>query len=157
MAVAAETLPRWDLTPFFPVSTRASSRPRTRGSAPTSPGWPRCTTSTTSAAATRVELDDEMLAAFEEVHRRDQRAADQLRLVNAYVHALRDHRRPRRPRRRAASRSCSAQAAPLRTLSSRFDAWVARFGADAPDRGEPGRRRPRVAAAQGRARRRRTR
>jgi oligoendopeptidase F len=129
MAVAEETLPRWDLKPFYPG---LDSREFSGAHEGIGAGVSRLTALYDEhdvRGGDIVELDKKMLAAFEEVIRETNELQDQLRLVNAYLYgfvttdARDDHAA-------ALQSQLQAQAAPLRTLSSRFAEWVARLGAE---------------------------
>ncbi|MEY2403179.1 MAG: hypothetical protein QOD38_730, partial [Acidimicrobiaceae bacterium] len=129
MAVAEETLPRWDVTPFYPgLDSREFSSAHEGFGA----GVARLTALYDEhdvRDGDPVELDKDAIAAFEAVIAETNDLHDHLRLVNAYLYtfistdARDDHAS-------ALYSQLQAQAAPLRTLSSRFAEWVARLGAE---------------------------
>ena len=129
MTVVTETLPRWDLTPFYPgLDSREFSSAHEGFGA----GVTRLTALYDQhdvRGGDPVELDEEALAAFEEVIAETNELQDHLRLVNAYLYSF-VTTDARDDQAAALQSQLQAQAAPLRTLSSRFAAWVARLGAE---------------------------
>src|SRR5581483_11669937 len=77
-----------------------------------------------------VSLDKDTVRAFEEVIMETNALHDHLRLVNAYLYAF-VTTDARDDTAAALQSQLQAQTAPLRTLSTRFAAWIARLGADA--------------------------
>ncbi|MEY2458378.1 MAG: hypothetical protein QOG30_208 [Acidimicrobiaceae bacterium] len=129
MAIAEETLPRWDLTPFYPS---LDSREFSNAHEGVGAGVARLTALYDEhdvRGGDPVELDDEALAAFEAVIAETNDLQDHLRLVNAYLYGF-VTTDARDDRAAALQSQLQAQAAPLRTLSSRFSEWVARLGAE---------------------------
>jgi pepF/M3 family oligoendopeptidase len=129
MAIAEETLPRWDLSPFYPgLESREFSGAHEEIGA----GVARLTALYDEhdvRDGDPVELDKAALAAFEEVIGETNELQDHLRLVNAYLYGF-ITTDARDERANALHSQLQAQAAPLRTLSSRFAGWVARLGAE---------------------------
>ena len=129
MAIAEAQLPRWDLTPFYPSleSREFASAHESIGA-----GVARLTALYDGhdvRDGDPVDLDDDTIKAFEEVVRETNELQDEVRLVNAYLYAF--ITTDAREERAAAMQSqLQAQLAPMRTLSTRFAAWIARLGAD---------------------------
>src|SRR4051812_15764293 len=126
----AESLPRWDLTPFYPS---LESRELAGAHEAIGAGVARLTALYDThdvRDGEPVELDDDTIKAFEEVVRETNDLQDEVRLVNAYLYAFitTDAHEDRAP---AMHSQLQTQLAPLRTLSTRFAAWVARLGAEA--------------------------
>src|SRR4051794_4341520 len=130
MAVTTEALPRWDLTPFFPA---LDSREFAAAHESIGAGVARLQALYDEhdvRGGEPVALDDDAVRAFEAVLSETNDLQEQLRLVNAYLYgfvttdARDDHAN-------ALQSKLQAEVAPLRVLSSRFAAWVARLGADA--------------------------
>ena len=125
-----ESLPRWDLTPFYPS---LESRELAGAHEAIGAGVARLTALYDShdvRDGEPVELDDDTLKAFEEVVRETNELQDEVRLVNAYLYAFitTDAHEDRAPSMHS---QLQTQLAPLRTLSTRFAAWIARLGAEA--------------------------
>src|SRR5947209_5729631 len=119
MAVVEETLPRWDLTAFFPG---LDSREFAGAHEGIGAGVARLSALYDHhdvRGGEPVELDAEAIAAFEAVVNETNELQDELRLVNAYLYgfvttdARDDHAA-------ALQSQLQSQVAPLRTLSSRF-------------------------------------
>ncbi|HEV3225394.1 MAG TPA: M3 family oligoendopeptidase [Acidimicrobiales bacterium] len=134
MAITTEpttdgTLPRWDLTPFYPA---LESREFAAAHEGVRAGVARLTALYDAHDVREggpVEIDAERIAAFEAVIAATNVLQDELRLVNAYLYGF--ITTDARDETAASLHSqLQAQAAPLRTLSSRFAAWVARLGAE---------------------------
>src|SRR5439155_270856 len=129
MSLAEETLPRWDLTPFYPS---LESREFAAAHEGIGAGVARLTALYDThdvRGGDEVELDDELLKAFEEVIAETNALQDDLRLVNAYLYGF-ITTDARDERANGLQSQLQAQTAPLRTLSTRFAAWIARVGAD---------------------------
>ncbi|MEY2453299.1 MAG: hypothetical protein QOD92_2873 [Acidimicrobiaceae bacterium] len=129
MAIAEETLPRWDLTPFYPG---LDSREFANAHEGIGAGVARLTALYDEhdvRGGDPVELDKEILSAFEEVIAETNALQDHLRLVNAYLYGF-ITTDARDDAAAALNSQLQVQAAPLRTLSSRFAEWVARLGAE---------------------------
>src|SRR5688572_14324808 len=129
MAVTEETLPRWDLSPFFPG---LDSREFSNAHEGIGAGVARLTALYDQhdvRAGEPVELDKELLTAFEEVIDETNALQDHLRLVNAYLYGF-VTTDARDDQAAALQSQLQAQAAPSRVLSSRFAEWVARLGAE---------------------------
>jgi pepF/M3 family oligoendopeptidase len=125
----AEPLPRWDLTPFYPS---LDSRELASAHEGIGAGVARLTALYDShdvRGGEPVDLDDDTIKAFEEVVAETNELQDQVRMVNAYLHAF-VTTDAREDRAAALQSQLQTQLAPLRTLSTRFAAWVARLGAD---------------------------
>ena len=125
-----ESLPRWDLTPFYPS---LESRELAGAHEGIGAGVARLTALYDIhdvRDGEPVELGDDTIKAFEEVVRETNELQDEVRLVNAYLYAFitTDAHEDRAP---SLHSQLQTQLAPLRTLSTRFAAWVARLGADA--------------------------
>ncbi|MEY2431758.1 MAG: hypothetical protein QOC92_1483 [Acidimicrobiaceae bacterium] len=123
------TLPHWDLTSFYPGldSREFSSAHEGIGA-----GVARLTALYDEHDVREgdpVELDKDSITAFEEVIAETNELQDHLRLVNAYLYGF-ITTDARDERANALHSQLQAQAAPLRTLSSRFASWVARLGAE---------------------------
>ena len=124
-----ESLPRWDLTPFYPS---LESRELAGGHEAVGAGVARLTALYDShdvRDGEPVELDDETITAFEDVVRETNELQDEVRLVNAYLYAF-ITTDAHEDRAAAMHSQLQTQLAPLRTLSTRFAAWVARLGAE---------------------------
>src|SRR3954471_17576125 len=130
MAIASEeTLPRWDLSPFYPS---LDSREFAAAHEGVGAGVARLTALYDAhdvREGQEVELDDDLLKAFEEVIAETNGLQDELRLVNAYLYGF-IATDARDEGANGLHSQLLAQAAPLRTLSTRFAAWVARLGAE---------------------------
>jgi oligoendopeptidase F len=129
MAIAEETLPRWDLSPFYPG---LDSREFSSAHEGVGAGVARLTALYNEhdvRGGTPVELDKETLTAFEAVIAETNELQDELRLVNAYLYGF-VTTDARDDQAAALQSQLLAQAAPLRTLSSRFAEWIARLGAE---------------------------
>ncbi|HJQ41671.1 MAG TPA: M3 family oligoendopeptidase [Jatrophihabitantaceae bacterium] len=125
-----ESLPRWDLTPFYPS---LESRELAGAHEAIGAGVARLTALYDKhdvRDGDAVELDDEAITAFEEVVRETNDLQDEVRQVNAYLYAF-ITTDAHEDRAAALYSQMQTQLAPLRTLSTRFAAWVARLGADA--------------------------
>jgi len=130
MAVTATELPRWDLTAFFPS---LESREFAAAHEALGAGVARLTALYDEhdvRGGAPVALDDATVDAFETVLRETNELQDQLRLVAGYVsaHVTTD---ARDDEANALQSRLQAEVAPLRTLSTRLAAWIARLGADA--------------------------
>src|SRR5256885_7238780 len=129
MAVATESLPRWDLTPFYPS---LESREFAGAHESIGAGVARLTALYDThdvRDGNPVELDDDTVKAFEEVVKESNELQDEVRLVNAYLYAF-ITTDAHEDRAAAMHSQLQAQLAPLRTLSTRFAAWIARLGAE---------------------------
>ena len=129
MAVAEDQLPRWDLTPFYPS---LDSREFAGAHESIGAGVARLTALYDThdvRGGEPVELDDDAIKAFEEVVHETNELQDEVRLVNAYLYAF-VTTDAHEDRAAAMQSQLQAQVAPMRTLSSRFAAWIARLGAD---------------------------
>ena len=125
-----ESLPRWDLTPFYPS---LESRELAGAHEAIGAGVARLTALYDShdvRDGEPVELDDDTIKAFEEVVRETNELQDDVRQVNAYLYGF-ITTDAHQDRAAALYSQMQTQLAPLRTLSTRFAAWVARLGADA--------------------------
>jgi oligoendopeptidase F len=130
MAVTEQALPRWDLTPFYPS---LDSREFAAAHEGIGAGVARLTALYDThdvRDGDPVDLDADTLAAFEEVIAETNALQEELRLVSAYLHGF-VTTDARNDRATALQSQLQSQAAPLRTLSTRFAAWIARLGADA--------------------------
>ena len=128
MVTATETLPRWDLSPFYPG---LDSREFAGAHESIGADVARLTALYDShdvRSGDGVELDEETITAFEEVISETNELQDHLRLVNAYLYGF-ITTDARDDQAAALNSQLQAQVAPLRTLSSRFAEWVARLGA----------------------------
>src|ERR1700716_2345082 len=88
MAIAEDTLPRWDLTPFYPS---LDSREFSSAHEGVGAGVARLTALYDEhdvRGGEPVELDNEALAAFEAVIAETNDLQDHLRLVNAYLYGF---------------------------------------------------------------------
>jgi pepF/M3 family oligoendopeptidase len=124
-----ESLPRWDLTPFYPS---LESRELAGAHEAIGAGVARLTALYDThdvRDGAPVELDDETITAFEQVVRETNELQDEVRLVNAYLYAF-ITTDVHEDRAAAMHSQLQTQLAPLRTLSTRFAAWVARLGAE---------------------------
>ena len=129
MALATESLPRWDLTPFYPS---LDSREFAGAHESIGAGVARLTALYDThdvRDGDAVDLDDDAIKAFEEVVKETNELQDEVRLVNAYLYAF-ITTDAHEDRAAAMHSQLQAQLAPLRTLSTRFAAWIARLGAD---------------------------
>src|SRR5882757_6641414 len=129
MAVVEETPPRWDLEPFYPG---LESREFAAAHEAFGAGVARLTALYDThdvRGGGPVELTDEMITAFESVIAETNDLHDHLRLVNAYLYGF-VTTDARNDNAAGLHSQLQAQAAPLRTLSSRFAAWIARLGAE---------------------------
>lgn len=130
MAVVTEALPRWDLTPFFPSLDSREFASAHEGFGAGVARLAALYDSHDVRDGEPVELDRETIDAFEEVIAETNALHDELRLVNAFIHGF-VSTDAHDERAMALQSQLQAQAAPLRTLSTRFSAWIARLGADA--------------------------
>ena len=129
MAIATESLPRWDLSPFYPS---LDSREFASAHEGIGAGVARLTALYDThdvRGGDPLELDGDTIKAFEEVIRETNELQDDVRLVNAYLYAF-VTTDAHEDRAAALQSQLQAQVAPLRTLSTRFAAWIARLGAD---------------------------
>ena len=129
MAVIEEALPRWDLTPFYPS---LESREFAAAHEGIGAGVARLTALYDQhdvRGGEPVALDAETIAAFEAVIAETNDLQEQLRLVNAYLYGF-ITTDAHNDEAAALNSQLQAQAAPLRTLTSRFAAWIARLGAE---------------------------
>jgi pepF/M3 family oligoendopeptidase len=124
-----ESLPRWDLTPFYPS---LESRELAGAHEAIGAGVSRLTALYDThdvRDGAPVELDQETITAFEQVVRETNELQDEVRLVNAYLYAF-ITTDVHEDRAAAMHSQLQTQLAPLRTLSTRFAAWVARLGSE---------------------------
>ena len=125
-----DTLPRWDVTPFFPSldSREFVGHPGGTGRRPRSPAIRFDELGI--RGGDRREVTDADVAAVDEVVPALNELLDQMRLASAflYAHVSTDARDDGRPRCSPASRPTPPA---LSTLTKRLQAWVATFGADA--------------------------
>jgi pepF/M3 family oligoendopeptidase len=124
-----ESLPRWDLTPFYPS---LESRELAGAHEAIGAGVSRLTALYDThdvRDGAPVELDAETITAFEQVVRETNELQDEVRLVNAYLYAF-ITTDVHEDRAAAMHSQLQTQLAPLRTLSTRFAAWVARLGSE---------------------------
>src|SRR3954452_18404553 len=130
MAVVTEALPRWDLTPFFPSLDSREFASAHEGFGAGVARLAALYDNHDVRDGEPVELDRATIDAFEEVIAETNALHDELRLVNAFIHGF-VSTDAHDERAMALQSQLQAQAAPLRTLSTRFSAWIARLGADA--------------------------
>src|SRR4051812_30888821 len=130
MAVVTEALPRWDLTPFFPSLDSREFASAHEGFGAGVARLAALYDNHDVRDGEPVELDRATIDAFEEVIAETNALHDVLRLVNAFIHGF-VSTDAHDERAMALQSQLQAQAAPLRTLSTRFSAWIARLGADA--------------------------
>lgn len=125
-----DTLPRWDLRALFPS---LDSRELAAAHEAVGAGVTRLIAlydARDVRGGDPVELDDATVGAFEEVLGATNELHEQLRLVAAYLNGF-ITTDARDDRAAALHSELQAATAPLRALSARFAAWVARLGADA--------------------------
>jgi oligoendopeptidase F len=129
MAIAEEALPRWDLTPFYPSLESREFAAAHEGIGAAVTRLAALYDEHDVRGGNPVPLDHDTIAAFEEVIAETNELQDELRLVNAFVsgYVTTDARNDEAA---ALQSQLQAQVAPLRTLSTRFAAWVARLGAE---------------------------
>jgi oligoendopeptidase F len=125
-----DVLPRWDLTPFFPSLADPAVAAAVEEVAALVEGLVALYDHHDVRGGTARPVDARAVASFEAVVAATERARERLRLVNAYIAA---HVDTDATDDLAAALQADLQAAAssLRPLSSRFDAWVASFGAEA--------------------------
>jgi pepF/M3 family oligoendopeptidase len=129
MAVTTTELPRWDLTPFFPS---LESREFAAAHEGIGAGVARLTALYDEhdvRGGDAVELDDAAITAFESVLAETNELHEQLRLVGAYLNGF-VTTDARNDEANALQSRLQAEVAPMRTLSTRFAAWIARLGAE---------------------------
>src|SRR4051812_19564585 len=129
MAVVEETLPRWDLSAFYPG---LDSREFAGAHESIGAGVARLAALYDEhdvRGGDPVELDAAAIGAFEAVIAATNDLQDELRLVNAYLYGF-VTTDARDDKAAALQSQLQAQSAPLRTLSSRFAEWIARLGAE---------------------------
>ncbi len=129
MAVITPELPRWDLTPFFPA---LDSREFAAAHEQVGAGVARLTALYDQhevRGGEPVPVDDATVRAFEEVLAETNALQDELRLVGAYLNGF-ITTDARDEDANALHSKLQAEVAPLRTLNTRFAAWVARLGAE---------------------------
>ncbi|HVA44131.1 MAG TPA: M3 family oligoendopeptidase [Acidimicrobiales bacterium] len=123
-------LPRWDLSGYFPsLGSREFAEQQERLGADVdrlSALYEEHDVRGSSGAI----LDQAKLQAFESVVAATNELFEELRLLSAYVHAF-VSTDARDETAAAVSSELQAKAARVRSLSTRFDAWVAALGADA--------------------------
>ena len=129
MAVTTTELPRWDLTPFFPSleSREFASAHESIGA-----GVARLTALYDEhdvRGGEALAVDDATVRAFETVLAETNDLHEQLRLVGAYLNGF-ITTDARDDDANGLHSRLQAEVAPLRTLSTRFAAWVARVGAE---------------------------
>jgi pepF/M3 family oligoendopeptidase len=129
MAVTTTELPRWDLTPFFPSleSREFASAHESIGA-----GVARLTALYDEHDVRDGDprpVDDALISAFETVLTETNDLQEQLRLVGAYIHGF-VTTDARDDEANGLQSKLQAEVAPLRTLNSRFAAWIARIGAE---------------------------
>ena len=136
MSTDAESLPRWDLSGYFPsLESREFAASQEQLGADVD---------RVAALYDRhgvrggsgLELTPERVSAFEEVIAATNAVLGQLRLLSAYVSAY-VSTDARNDTAAAIASELQMQSARLRALGSRFDAWVAALGADALIEGSP--------------------
>ena len=129
MAVTTTELPQWDLTPFFPS---LESREFAAAHEGIGAGVARLTALYDEhdvRGGDARDVDDAAVAAFESVLAETNELHEQLRLVGAYLNGF--VTTDARDDEAAALQSrLQAEVAPLRTLNTRFAAWIARLGAE---------------------------
>jgi pepF/M3 family oligoendopeptidase len=129
MAVTTTELPRWDLTPFFPS---LESREFASAHEGIGAGVARLTALYDEhdvRGGEPQEVDGATISAFESVLAETNELQEQLRLVGAYLNGF-VTTDARDDEANALQSRLQAEVAPLRTLSTRFAAWVARLGAE---------------------------
>jgi pepF/M3 family oligoendopeptidase len=129
MAVTTTELPQWDLTPFFPS---LESREFAAAHEGIGAGVARLTALYDEHGVRGGEprdVDDAVVAAFESVLAETNELHEHLRLVGAYLNGF-VTTNARDDEATALQSRLQAEVAPLRTLNTRFAAWIARLGAD---------------------------
>jgi pepF/M3 family oligoendopeptidase len=129
MAVTTTELPRWDLTPFFPA---LDSREFAAAHEHIGAGVARLTALYDEhdvRGGEPLAVDDTTVAAFESVLAETNELQEQLRLVGAYLNGF-VTTDARDEDANALQSKLQAEVAPLRTLNTRFAAWIARLGAE---------------------------
>lgn len=123
-------LPRWDLSAYFPApDSREFAAAHERVGADID-RMVALYDRHDVRGGDRLELTAERIAAFEEVLRATNDTLEQLRLLSAYVHAFATTD-ARDDTAAALASQLQMKSARVRSLSSRFDAWVASLGAGA--------------------------
>jgi pepF/M3 family oligoendopeptidase len=129
MSASTVELPRWDLTAFFPsLESREFAAAHERIGA----GVARLTALYDEHDVRNGDpcaIDDATIAAFESVLAETNELHEQLRLVGAYLNGF-VTTDARDDDANALQSRLQAEVAPLRTLSTRFAAWIARLGAE---------------------------
>ncbi|HEY2813447.1 MAG TPA: M3 family oligoendopeptidase [Acidimicrobiales bacterium] len=128
MTVTTSDLPKWDLTPFFPS---LDSRQFAAAHEGIGAGIARLTAMYDEHDVRGGEpriVDGATVAAFEAVLDETNALQDQLRLVGAYLNGF-VTTDARDDEANGLQSKLQIDVAPLRTLSTRFAAWVARLGA----------------------------
>ena len=129
MAASTVQLPRWDLTAFFPS---LESREFAAAHESIGAGVARLTALYDEHDVRSGDpraIDDATIAAFESVLAETNELHEQLRLVGAYLNGF-VTTDARDDDANALQSRLQAEVAPLRTLSTRFAAWIARLGAE---------------------------
>src|SRR5262245_34895198 len=129
MTVTTAELPRWDLSTFFPS---LESREFAAAHESIGAGVARLSALYDEHDVRSGEpraIDDATIAAFEAVLAETNGLQDQLRLVGAYLSGF-VTTDARDDEANALQSRLQAEVAPLRTLSTRFAAWIARLGAE---------------------------
>src|SRR6478735_6670831 len=128
--MAADALPTWDMTPYFPS---LESREFAGAHESIGAGVDRLVAlydERDVRGGESAEVDEQVAESLDAVLDATNELQEQLRLVSAYVHAF-VTTDARNDLAASLQSQLQAAAAPLRTLNSRFAAWVQRFGADA--------------------------
>src|SRR6476646_6841046 len=129
MAVTRTELPTWDLSAFFPS---LDSREFAAAHESIGAGVARLTALYDEHDVRSGEpqaVDDATITAFESVLAETKALQDQLRVVGAYINGF-VTTDARDDEANALQSRLQAEVAPLRTLSTRFAAWIARLGAE---------------------------
>jgi oligoendopeptidase F len=124
------TLPRWDVSAYFPsLGSREFAEQQERLGADVD-RLAALYDEHDVRAGDDLVLDQETVAAFESVVNATNQLLDDLRLLNAYVHAF-VSTDARNDQAAGLASEVQSQSARVRALSVRFDAWVASLGAAA--------------------------
>jgi pepF/M3 family oligoendopeptidase len=125
-----ESLPRWDMTPYFPsLQSREFASAQERLGADVERLVALYDQHNVRGGET-ADLDDSQVSAFEDVLGATNGLLERLRLLSAYVNAF-VTTNARDDDAAALASELQMQSARVRSLSSRFDAWISAFGADA--------------------------
>src|SRR4051812_7521077 len=125
MAVTTTDLPRWDLTAFFPSLESREFAAAHEGIGADIARLTALYDEHDVRGGDAREVDDGVVAAFESVLAATNELQEQLRLVGAYLNGF-VTTNARDDEAAAFQSRLQGEVAPLRTLNTRFAAWIAR-------------------------------